>query len=127
MSFLIFYCIFSEILFLSSGFYQFTSYPPFLRIKGWVVSRNKIIKIISTSERLLRQAQSGTLRSFFSTSFLVSYENNVIVDDIKRIQKTSATSHNYTTHSSVQHMIIIPYVKTTKFGLRSIHTKSKSP
>ena len=50
------------------------------------------------------------------------------------LQKTSATSHNYTTHSSVQHMI--PSVQTTKFGLRSInfnqiknnsfHTKSKS-
>ena len=41
-----------------------------------------------------------------------------VVDKIKGImllllEKTSETSRNYTTHSPVQHMIIIPSVKTT--------------
>ena len=34
------------------------------------------------------------------------------------LQKTSVTDHNYTT---AQHMILIPSVQTTKFGLRNIN------
>ena len=114
MSFLIFYCKFSEILCLK--FWSSTNLPTRLHFYGRIISRNKIIifKIISKK--------------------IVSYIKKNDVDDIKGVmlsllQNTSATSHNYTTHSSVQHMIIIPSVQTTKFCLRSIkfhHFKNNS-
>ena len=77
---------------------------------------------------------SSQLFNNLTETFIININKGIL---LPLLQKTLfATSQNHTPHSSVQHMIMIPSVKTTKFGLRSIkfnhfknnplHTKSKS-